>query len=467
MSIINQKGNIFGEINAKKTLLDGMPSLQLNPSFPSINNDTNPLNFLTDLLSSLVGVESLKEVIIDTLTRNLPNIEVEIKQSIKKSLNNLVSCQINPSIPSYLIGDGKGIDLELKKIDFLNLMLTNPDSGIGELLYDDIESGLHSKDFNIFLYNVIQDGGTHTWADCIDVTFIESGSVNNVVNIKVNDSFISGGKTLKDLNNVLVDSVDLFDIADVLNKLLDNVFGVITKEQGKSKEQVLSEMKINKIIDSIMNQEDGEVIDDSFFEFDNDTLKELEIGAENRIKGVKVVNTSIQYDTSANINTLLQNTQDIKNNPESLEEVLSSALNKISDDITAQIPEIDKYSVKLDFISDLVKNLMRVIANIIISPKIITIFSINHKIIYGEVFDDIIGFIAENKYLIQTIFNEIRDIVMDVLLKIVLKEVQQLVLRSSVEIQAEQIKNTSAIINSLVGVPLEVTRQISGINKGF
>jgi hypothetical protein len=429
MSIINQKGNIFGEINAKKTLLDGMPSLQLNPSFPSINNDTNPLNFLTDLLSSLVGVESLKEVIIDTLTRNLPNIEVEIKQSIKKSLNNLVSCQINPSIPSYLIGDGKGIDLELKKIDFLNLMLTNPDSGIGELLYDDIESGLHSKDFNTFLYNVIQDGGTHTWADCIDVTFIESGSVNNVVNIKVNDSFISGGKTLKDLNNVLVDSVDLFDIADVLNKLLDNVFGVITKEQGKSKEQVLSEMKINKIIDSIMNQEDGEVIDDSFFEFDNDTLKELEIGAENRIKGVKVVNTSIQYDTSANINTLLQNTQDIKNNPESLEEVLSSALNKISDDITAQIPEIDKYSVKLDFISDLVKNLMRVIANIIISPKIITIFSINHKIIYGEVFDDIIGFIAENKYLIQTIFNEIRDIVMDVLLKIVLKEFYVVVLK--------------------------------------
>lgn len=467
MSIINQKKELFSEIAAKKTLLEGLPNLQLNPSFPSINNLTDPLTFLTDLLSSLVGVESLKEVIIETLTRNLPDIEVTIKQILKKALNSLVSCQINPSIPENLLHGGEGIDLEIKKVDFLNLMLTDPDSEVGSLLYGDTESGIYSTDFNTFLYNVIQTGGTHTWANCIDVTFKESGEVNNVLNIKITKTFSDAGNTLKDLNNVLVDSVDLLEISDILNKLLDNVFGVISKEQGKSKDQIISEMKINKIIDDIMNQEDDEVIDNSFFEFDNETLRDIELNAENRLKGVKVVNISTRYETKTSLNSLLRNTKDIKESDATLEDVLGISLDRIAKEITDNIPEIDKYSVKLDFISDLVKNLMRVIANIIISPKIIAILSINHKILYGEMFDDVAGFISENKYFIKMIFNGIRDVVMDILLKIVLKEIQELALQTAFEIQAEQIINTSSIIKSLVGVPIEVTRQLNGITKKF
>jgi hypothetical protein len=42
-----------------------------------------------------------------------------------------------------------------------------------------------------------------------------------------------------------------------------------------------------------------------------------------------------------------------------------------------------------------------------------------------------------------------------------------LALLSAAESVTEQIKNTSAVINSLVGVPLDITRQISGISKNL
>ena len=468
MSIINQKKEIHGRIAAMRTSVEGYPKLITNPSFPSISNDLNPLNFLTDLLSSLRGMESLKEVIIDTLTKNLPNIEKDIKHVLKTTLNSMVSCQINPSIPEYLLHTGEGINLELQKIDFNNLLLTNPNTEIGKLLYADTQNGIHSEDFNTFLYHVIQQGGTHVWADCLSIKFIESGSTNNILNIKVTKSFTDSGKNLKDLNNVLVDSVHLLEISDVLTKLVDNIFGMVSVGQGKSKNQIINELKINSIIDSIMNQEDDIVIDDSFFEFDNKTLTQLEIDADNKFKGVKVVEISNPYNVSASLGTLSDITRDLKDAPlVDLSSILNNALDKLSDEITDMIPKVDKYSVKLDFISDLVKNLMKVIGNIIISPKIISILAINHQIIYGEKFDDPMDYIIKNKYFIKTIFNGIRDVVIDILLNLVLKDIEILVLQNAADLLTEQVKNTSAMINSLVGVPVEITRKISGITKNF
>lgn len=468
MSIINQKKGIHGTIAAMRTSLEGYPKLLTNPSFPSINNDTNPLNFLTDLLSSLVGMESLKEVVIDTLSTNLPNIEDDIKKVLKKTLNSLVSCQINPSIPPHFLHNREGINLELKKIDFNSLLLTNPDSDVGELLYGDINNGIHSEDFNTFLYYVIQQGGTHTWADCIDVRFIETGSTNNVINIRVSKSFTDSGKNLKDLNNILIDSVQLLEVSDILNKLVDNVFGTLSTGQGKTKDQIMGALKINNVIDSMMNQVDDHVIDDSFFEFDNKTLRQLESEANNLQKGVKVLEISNPYVISTSLGTLSGISSNIANSSkDELSTILNSALDEIGDEISSLIPNVDQYAAKLDFISDLVKNLMTVIGNIIISPKIITILAINHQIIYGAQFEDPMDFIIKNKYFIKSIFNGIRDSVMDKLLNIVLKEIETLSLQHAADLLTEQVKNTSGIMSSLVGVPINVTRQISGMTKNL
>ena len=479
MSIIHQKKEIFGDISAKKTLCGGMPKLQFNPSFPSINNDTNTLNFLSDLLGSLVGLESLKEVVIETLSHKLEDIEVDIKKVLKVALNNIISCDINPSIPDSILHPdhsftSKGINLEMSKIDFSNIFLMDPESESGRLLFSDVEMGVNSKDFNSFLFSTIQSSQIEGWGssklenDILDIKFNEYGVINNTLNVRVSEFYSNpaNGKKLKDLNNDYIDSIDLLDGRELLNKIIDNIFGTISVEQKRTKDQLMAEAKLNAIIDSIINQEDDIEIDDSFFKFSNDELTELELGVNNRQKGEKVVRTTTVFGTSTSIDSLTKISDKLNGASKSeFPNFLNDALDSIANDITKNIPEVDKYSVKINFIQDIVKNLMKTIGGILLSPKITTILALNFQIIHGEVFEDPMDFIMKNKYFIKTLFNGIRDTIIQIILTKALKEINELALQSLVELQIEKIKSTKATISSLVGMPFEVTQMISGILK--
>ncbi len=454
MSIIDQKKEIFGNIAAKRILNEGLPKLQVNPSFPSINNDTNPLTFLTDLLTALVGLESLQDIIVNIFEDHLDSIELNIKNGLKRELNNIVSCDINPQIPQNLIDDG--VDLDLKKIDFNNLFLTSPNSSLGKLLYID-------DDLNTFIYNAIQNGGDTNWNNILTFKFNEVGQQNNILIIRVNSSYAQS-KKLKDLNNDFIDNIDLFDSKTLLNDLIDDVMGSITSLQTKTQTQLLDELKVKSIIDKVMNQNDDMVIDDSFFEFNNEDLTELNLNSVNKIKGVKVIDLSNPVELNLPISDLnAMNIQMDNSNSTNFGDIMRSSLDSITNVVTNNVPKVDQYSVKLDFISDLVKNLMKVIGSIIMSPKVMLILSMNHQIIYGEDFDGPLDFMVKNKYFIKEIFETIRDSVLEVMLDKVLKEIEVLALETASDLLTEQIKNTSAMISSLVGVPYEITRQINGV----
>jgi hypothetical protein len=126
MAIIDQKSDIFGNIAASRVLGEGLPKLKTNSSFPSINNDGDTVAFLVDLLKSLVGLEGLREVIVDTLAYNLDGMEEKIKTAMKQSLKELVNCGVDPSIPDYIKSNGVGIVTEVNKIDFFDILKTDP-----------------------------------------------------------------------------------------------------------------------------------------------------------------------------------------------------------------------------------------------------------------------------------------------------------------------------------------------------
>ena len=215
MGIIDQKSKVFGNIAAARTVAEGLPKLVTNPSFPSINNDGNSIAFLTDLLKSLVGMEKLREVIIDTLAYKLDGMEISIKTAIKSSLKELVNCGVDPSIPSYIKSSGTGIKIETSKIDFFDVLKTNPLTQEGKLLYNDVQASplTSSNDFNTFLYGTIQnDGTTETWgiSPILDVQFDSvnvSPTPNNTLTFHANAAYDT--KTLTDFNNNFIDSISL------------------------------------------------------------------------------------------------------------------------------------------------------------------------------------------------------------------------------------------------------------------
>ena len=149
------------------------------------------------------------------------NIEKDIKLALKQELKSIVSCGVDPSIPSFLKYGNSGIVTEVKKVDFFDMLLTDPTTIGGSLMYDDVSNQLNSTDFNTFLYSNIEqnksdftpNGGTSSpWgsstigSDVIDLKFSPVGTPdigNNVIKVTTNSNF--DNKTLIEFNNSFID----------------------------------------------------------------------------------------------------------------------------------------------------------------------------------------------------------------------------------------------------------------------
>lgn len=472
MSILDKKRKIFGNIAAAKTLTESMPKLKLSSSMPSINNNGDSITFLTDLIKSLIGYSALIKAVVDILTHSIDDIELEIKKSLKTELKSIVSCGIDPSLPLFIKSTSStGIVIEVKKIDFLNLMKVDPVSISGKLMYDDSNGGLSSTDFNTFLYAVIQDeGNTHTWNNILDFTFVSLDpngiNPNNSLIIKANSTYDT--KTLNDLNNNFIDSLKLFNTQSLINKIIDIVFGSISFNLGKTRKQLEAEGKINSVIDKIVNSDTNESISDSYFVFDNEEISNIEIQADDRKKGIVKVNASTTFDASIPEETLsvFNNEMGTAVTTQDKKEVLTKNLDSMANQTTnnSTNPQ-DKQSIKLNFIQEIVNTLIKSIVGVILSPKVVLIFLVNFKIIYGADanFTDGVDFIKKNKTLFKQIIKKITMIIIQFLLTIVLKRISELASEAQVKKQIDKGKNKIAQLLSLIGVPQEAIRIIKGL----
>lgn len=473
MSILNKKQKIFGSIAAARTLTESMPSLKLNSSFPSMNNKGNIMMFLTDIIKALIGYGALIKAVVDILTHAIDDIEVKIKKVLKKELKSVVSCGVNPSLPDFLKSNGNGIVIQIKKIDFLDLLKVDPKSSSGKLLYNDVTPSIYdSTDFNTFLYGVIQDdGNTHTWKNILNVTFnsLDPNGINpnNSLVIKANANYDL--KSLTDLNNNYIDSLKLFNTQSLLNKIIDSIFGSVSVNLNKTKKQLETEAKVDKVIDKLVDSDIGQTIDDSYFDFDNDELSQIEFVADNRQRGVIKIITSDELEASVPEESLTVFNEEIGKavTIQERKDVLTKHLDLMADKNTKNSDDpTNKQTIKLNFIQNIIVNIIKSIINVVLSPKVIIFFLINFKIIYGPnaEFTDVMDFLKKNKQLIKQIIKKITGLIIELLLAIVLKQIAELVAKEQAKIQIDKAKNKIAQLLSLVGVPQEAIRVIKGLS---
>jgi len=479
MDITQEKSDVFGQIAALRVSAEGFPITSISNSIASISQAANSLNFLTDLVKALTGFEALKESLVDILTHNLDEIELDIKQALKKSLKSMVSCSVNPSIPDFFINDG--VTLELDKIDYLDMFKTDPTTNEGALLYNDVDQGLNSTDFNTYLYNVIQGGGaTSPWGlqttnqDILEIRFDEQGSngePNNSLNVKPSSYYVNN-KKLPDLNNDYIDSIQLFNSAKLINNIIESIFGVVSVQTDKDSEQIRNEIRIEDIVNRIINTDDEIIIDDSYYKFSNEQLSSIDYRAELRRSGMRIVTTcgntpsTVSFDTLSSLNAQLDVLEAQPTTPQLMEEILivvREGLDNLADESAENVENQDRLTIKLSFIEEMLKQLMTAIVNVILSPKLAVILAVNHAIIYGETFTNTEDFMKKNNVLLTSVLNTIRDAVVVILMAVVLKEIKKLVTDNILKTQIEKTKYKKAQVASLVGVPTDILRQLSGL----
>lgn len=469
MSIVDQKKQIFGNIAALKTLTQGIPNLKRGNSIPSINNAGNALAFLSDFVKSLVGYLPLIEEVVNILTNILTTVEKEIKILLKQELKNIVSCGVNPSLPAFMKSTGTGIVIEVKKIDFFDMLLIDANSVGGKLMYNDVTPVLtDSEDFNTFLYGVLQDDGvTHTWKNIFDITFHSTaiGLPNNTITIKATSNYNT--KTLTDLNNDFIDSLTLFNTENLVNRVIDSIFGSISFTVGKTKKQIENEEKINTIIEKMCDSDNAEAEPDSSFTFSNDEVYQHQERADFRQKGILKLECCNKVLSSVPTQMLTDFNTDMSGATSTLEkrEAVSNNLNKMANQSAANSKNTeDDITIKVGFIQNIINNLVKSIVGVILSPKVITIFIVNFKIIYGSnaTWDDPVDFMKKNKVLFKTIIKKVSEIIIKKLLVIALKAIATYVAAAIAKKQIEKQKAKSSQVASLVGVPQEVLRKMKG-----
>ena len=427
-AVLEKKKKIFAKIAAAKAMI-GKKKKKLTKSMDSINNKGNALAFLSDLIKSLIGSAVLIDIVVNFLSNHMQEIEDLIKNSLKEELQSLVSCGINPTVPAFL--NSPGIIIELSKIDFLDLFKTDPNSKYGSLMYRDITSPLtNSTDFNTFLYGVIQDDGTqHTWENMLDITFNSVGATvgtkyrpNNSLTIKLNPNFSL--TKLPNLNNSFISKGKLIDTEKVINKTIDTIYGSVSSVIQKSLKQLQTEAQINDVIDRIVESNNKETIDDGYFTFNNDEIYKQQEDALWRKKGILKLECCNKVPASIPPQMLLDmNTELASATVYNKSEIVKNNINRMAEQntVNSDNPE-DDTAIKLDFIQKVIDTIIKAIASAIISPKIIFIFLINFKIVYGESeeYADAIDFMKLSRNLFKTIIKKITEKFMKEMMKVVL-----------------------------------------------
>ena len=230
------------------------------------------------------------------------------------------------------------------------------------------------------------------------------------------------GLTVYEFNYDYVMSLKLFDAKVLATSLLDSLFNMrlgITANFGMQHQEASEEIKqiIKEIVES-----DGSSVSDCFFTFDNSKYDALLRKSEQkRARQQKFGNVTRE---SGSFGSVLEILDEYNANAELHEQidVLNRVITQASVVVTEGVEEKDKYKVHFDFVTDLIEQLTISIVYSILSPKVLLLLEVNETIMGGKWQKfSMRDLLMAMRSIIVSIVNEIRDLILQELLKLVLK----------------------------------------------
>ena len=494
----SKKSKSFAAIATAQTILEKYPTLSSTSSYLSAGVTANPLDYLMDLLKSTGGYDQFIQQLSRILVYSLDGIELMVKAVLLTNLKNMI-CSLNPMIPEYVIRNG--ITLSMNAIDLSGYMLANPlDDEIGKYYYfgcDDMTSASqleNANDFNAVLWYAVNKavGKRVIWDDrntlltgsnpkatknpIITLEFVTTSMdlknsdwsnaymqvpFNNIVHVMLGDTRreppVEGElveenitenryyrRTLVEFNTQFVSSMKLFDSKVVCAQLLDQMTGIMSVTAGFSVQQQYAMYEIQKIVDRIIESDDYD-LNDCYYTFSNDEYNELLNKAELVHAGLYSKNGEDSGSARLNAKDILNQLNGLSDNA-TLEEkrtVIEGAITNLSSTISSyQQDDTTKvsFNIRINFIEDLTKNLIRAVVMSLFSPKVFILFAVNNYLLGKPDIINIQGFIAQNKQFITNIVRNIRNVVIQLVVDFLRTLIEPLIAEVTARIGAEAIQ---------------------------
>lgn len=269
MSLTDNKKNVLTTIGAYTSLSNERELPDSNITFPSLNEDRNPLSFLVDVLNVILGSEAIKILIGELLANIVDEIEPKLKDSLKKNHSDYNSSDV---LPDYFFNEG--VKIPINDIDFFDVLKTDPNSDIGSLIY----GNENIYNFDNAAYDSIVTGNSSY--NNIKISYDE-----------LNDSFIfnanntSTSTTIGMWKDSFIDQTTILEKEIFVANVMNNLFGTMSSGQGKSMESIINDLKTKKMLRKTMDKSLNDDIDTNDIKITDDELNEIYDDAKNIKKG--------------------------------------------------------------------------------------------------------------------------------------------------------------------------------------
>lgn len=503
------KRQIFEFISLKQTTCNNLPYLQIPstlPDVPNLNPSQAVIDFLNDILSVLSGInfDEMRMQLINWLVEQLAPLAKDLSFNLKSSLVKCYVCKIEPAIPGWLFQtqpgttqQGIGYNVELNKIDLSCLFAANPNSDVGQLFYD----GDMNTDLNAFLWEVIQaNGDPLIWSDpisgkeIVEFRYYEDNPIGYVdssgtpyqdteqkprlFNVRIMDSY-QGKSLITFINDYFNSQNPLLDVDKVIPNVIDIIYGTLTNKIKLPDECLNKVVELEKSIEEyIDNGADNieVVLDDSFYEFNEDQIKNIKKTVSQKKLGVKQFNKCCSKQTSSiSFETLDEINKDIKSasNPQERIRAYSRSMDKLIDESTVGVKNLDVNNASAEFLANFITSLQIALTKLVLSPKNLLLVNMLYFLVNGEPIKEISikKILKEYECIIRDIIRElIRKLIYDYLLPLVLKALKNLIIcyitKKIKEENLQYIKSVASLIPGKVNAKLEKANELFGKAKG-
>lgn len=259
------------------------------------------------------------------------------------------------------------------------------------------------------------------------------------------------GLTVYEFNYDYVMGMKLFDAKVMATTLLDTLvntrlglnLNLVNKHQEATDE-------IKEIIKNIINSDDS-TVEDCYFTFDNRKYDELlRKSEERRARQYEFGNTTNTIGSFDNVAEILGE-YDSEATLEGRVDVLSRAITQATVNITEGLEESDKYGVEFGFVFDLIENLVFALVNSVLTPKVLMLLEVNRQMMGGSwrMFT-IKDLLTAMRSIIISLIMEVRDLIIQELLKFILKELMPLKEMMLSAIARERIENYTDAITEII-----------------
>jgi hypothetical protein len=479
--------NIGGSLDKfsdkSKSLSDKIDSISgKNKSFQQ--NVKNQFEKLLDI-NEVTGSKSI-QYIKRKLILTVKDIEPKVNQILMDEILKAVGCdQQQTYIPN------NPIFISVKSIDLGGILLINPTSKVGKLLYEKTDINIQNSPFsmNKQLYEIIQTGNPYsTFAggdfyigeskqDLMDIEYYDVNPITGVGGgwFKVTpkqriNNFV--GQFLTDYYK----TIKLFDNHNVYSWLMEFLTGAISIKLKMSDSQIEDKTKFKLLLqrmlglcfdgrseievgaNSKISPSDG--IDESFYEFSSIDLRYINQTVNNFKKGV------IEFEDCDNVQIPV-NTEGILNELDKLTYVKDDDVLNVANDLPSNIgdnnktPNFNLPGVDI-FDKEFLKNLINGLVTALLSPKVLLPIYAMIKAIgstTNNAIDNINSFTGFCKYFKTFIINvttKIGALFIKTLFNIIKKDLKNLIISVIQDITKEKIDKRTKLILKLTKILLTV-----------